>query len=507
MKILLINPECAPTRPPEVYNVGLAYIASSLREDGHAVDLVDLNMLRYVYKWQTKEQGREIIKSRLKQGKYDALAMGTLITAYNYVKWLCAEIKAINPEIPVWVGNSVASSIPELFLKTTQADVVVIGEGEITVKELAKATASRDDLSKVKGIYYKKNGQIIKTTPQTLVQDLDSLPRPAYDLFAQELYIRLSPSRVGKRGFCLGVSIRGCPFHCTFCYHAYQGTGIRCQSAHRMIEDLIYAKSKYNFDSFGWTDDELVANRKRMYEFCTLLEKEKIRERWGATARVDDITQDLLKRMKSAGCRWLGIGIESGSQTILDNIKKGVTVGQAKRTLELCKRIGIQAEFSLMIGNVGETRSTIQETVAFMQEIDYPPPSFFNITTPYPQTQLWDDAKSQGLIKDELAVIQSYGEQGQKLLVNFTHFGNEELLQLKQDTERLMRKIYLRRHPFYLLKRELRKLFYFLRTDGFLMTFFRGIQFLARKILRNPNIRWEFIYRKHGRSNAEALIY
>ena len=249
MKILLINPECAPTRPPEVYSVGLAYIASSLREDGHAVDLVDLNMLRYVYKWQTKEQGRKIIKSRLEQGKYDALAMGTLITAYNYVKWLCAEIKAINPEIPVWVGNSVASSIPELFLKTTQADVVVIGEGEITVKELAKATASRDDLSKVKGIYYKKNGQIIKTTPQTLIQDLDSLPRPAYDLFAQELYIRLSPSRVGKRGFCLGVSIRGCPFHCTFCYHAYQGTGIRCQSAHRMIEDLIYAKSKYNFDS------------------------------------------------------------------------------------------------------------------------------------------------------------------------------------------------------------------------------------------------------------------
>ena len=160
-----------------------------------------------------------------------------------------------------------------------------------------------------------------------------------------------------------------------------------------------------------------------------------------------------------------------------------------------------------MIGNVGETRSTIQETVAFVKEIDYPPPSFFNIATPYPQTQLWDDAKSQGLIKNELAVIQSYGEQGQKLVVNFTQFSDGELLQIKKYTEQLMRKNYIRRHPFSPLKREFQKLFYFLRTDGLAITFFRGLQLLARKILRNPNIRWEFIYRKHGRSNAEALIY
>lgn len=494
-------------RPPEVYNVGLGLVASSLREDGHAVDLIDLNILRYVYNWQAKEQAREIIKARLTQDTYDAVGLGTLITAYNYVKWLCEEIKGIKPQIPIWAGNSVASSIPELFLKTTKADVVVAGEGEITVKELAKAYGCEADLSKVKGIYYKKDGQIIKTPARSLAQDLDSLPRPAYDLFAQELYIPLSPSRVGKRSFCLGVSIRGCPYRCTFCYHPYQGAAIRCQSARRMIEDLIYAKSRYNFDSFGWTDDELMANRKRMYEFCELLKKEKIKERWGATARVDDISEDLLKRMKSAGCRWLGIGIESGSQKILDNIKKGVTVAQAKKALELCKRLRIQAEFSLMIGNVGESRSTIQETVAFVKEIDYPPPSFFNIATPYPETQLWDYAKSKGLIKDDLEVIRSYGEQGQKLLVNFTQFSDKELLELKHNTEILMRKIYLLRHPFYPLKRELKKIFYFIRTDGLLMAFFRGIQFLARKILRNPDIRWEFIYRKNRQFNAQPLIY
>lgn len=498
MRILLISPECAPERLPEIYNVGLACIASSLREDGHEVELIDLNACRYVYTRYTKEQVRYLIESRLEQDKFDAVGMGTLITAYNYVRWLCEEIKKIKPEIPIWVGNSVASSIPELFLKTTKADVVVIGEGEITVKEVARATASRDDLIKVNGIYYKEDGQIIKTAPRTLVQDLDSLPKPAYDLFEQKLYMTLTPSAVGKRSFCLGVSIRGCPYQCTYCYHAYQGGRIRCQSARRMVEDIIYAKSKYDFDSFGWTDDEFTTNRKRMYEFCDLLEKEKIKARWCGTARVNDITEDMLKRMKSVGCGWLGFGIESGSQKILDNIKKGVTVEQAKKAIELCKKVGIQPGISLMIGNVGETRETIRETVAFMKEVGCPPPSF-HITTPYPQTELWDYAKSKGLIKDELAIIQSYSEQSQTLLVNFTQFSDEELLQLKEDTERLMRKNYIRRHPFYPLKRELRTLFYFIRTDGFVITFFRGIQLMARIILSNPDIRWKFLYREKGR--------
>jgi len=497
MKILLISPECAPARLPEIYNVGLACIASSLREDGCEVELIDLNICHYAYVRYTKEQVRQLIKSRLGQDKFDAVGIGTLITAYNYVRWLCEEIKKIKPEIPIWVGNSVASSIPELFLKNTKADVAVIGEGEITVKELARATACGDDLIKVNGIYYKKDGQIIKTAPQELVQDLDRLPRPAYDLFEQELYMTLVPSPVGKRPFCLGVSIRGCPYHCTYCYHPYQDSRIRCQSAQRMIEDIIYAKSKYDFDSFAWTDDEFTANRKRMYEFCDLLEKEKIKARWSGAARVNDITEDMLKRMKSAGCGWLGFGIESGSQKILDNIKKGVTVEQAKKAIELCKKVGIQPGISLMIGNVGETSQTIQETVEFMKEVNCPPPKF-HITTPYPQTELWDYAKSKCLIKDELAIIQSYGEQSRTLLVNFTEFSDEQLLQLKEDTERLMRRNYIRRHPFYPLKVELKNISYLIRMDGLAITFLRGIQWMVRKILSNPNIRWKFLYPGKG---------
>lgn len=495
MKILLISPKCSD-RPPEIYNVGLACIASALREDGHEISLIDLNAHRY-----TKEQALQLVRAYLTRDDYQAVGMGSLITTYNHIKWLCGEIKKIRPNIPIWVGNSIASSIPELLLRTTQADVAVIGEGEITAKELAKITAQGGDLDTVAGIYYKKNGKIVKTPPRPLVEDLDTLPRPAYDLFDQEIYMKGAHSVIGERVFCVGVSIRGCPHHCTYCYHAYHGTRIRCQSARRMIDDISYAKSKYDFDGFGWTDDTFTANHKRLYEFCDLLKREKINAQWGCTARVNDITEDLLKRMKSAGCVWLGFGIESGSQKILDIVKKGVKAEQAKKAIVLCKKVGIIPGISLMINNVGETRETVQETVSFIKEVDCPPPSF-HITTPYPGTELYEYAKSKGYIKDELSLIQSYGEQSETLLVNFTEFTDTELIQLKQETERLMYKNYLERHPLFPLKIKkdrafyvIRRAFYLIRKRGVIITFFKGVQLLIGKVTGNQNIRCEFLCR------------
>ncbi|MDA8326258.1 MAG: radical SAM protein [Nitrospiraceae bacterium] len=434
MKILLISPKCS-NRLPEIYNVGLAYIGAVLKSDGHDIRLVDLNI--------NGKKPAEIIDEIKRSGKPDAVGMGTIVTAFNHVRWLIDEIKKIYPDVPVWAGNSVASTIPEIFLQNTKADVVVAGEGENTARELAAGRAFED----IDGIHYRKNGQIIQTRPREVISDLDSLPFPAHELFDQEAYTSVRQKKHGKT-FTLGASSRGCPYHCTYCYHAYQGMKPRYHSAGRMLDELEYALGRYNFDFFGWADDLFISNRKRVFEFCDLIEKAKIKKKWGATARVNLVDEELLKRMKSAGCVWVGFGIESGSQKILDNIKKGVTVSQAKNALALCKKASMDYTISLMIGNVGENEETAAETVRFVEETDSCPPSSLFLATPYPGTELYEYGLRTGKIKDEDALIKSYGEQATTLLVNFSELPDNDLLSLKEKTEKNIKRVYIKRHPF-----------------------------------------------------------
>jgi len=226
------------------------------------------------------------------------------------------------------------------------------------------------------------------------------------------------------------LTSRGCPYQCIYCYHDFMGMKYRHRSPQNILDEIVYLADRYGVDYIHFTDDDFVINRKHVIEFCNLLLESGVNIQWGSTGRVNLMTEELLAKMAEAGCVWIGYGIESGSQKMLDTMKKKVTVEQAKKTIELTRKYIDQIDCSFMVGTPGETRETIMETVEFCKELDLSPEVIF-FATPYPGTELYDIARRRGLIKDEEEFILSLWEQGEKITVNFSELSDDELRHMR----------------------------------------------------------------------------
>lgn len=436
MKILLINP-LLTKRKPVYHNIGLSYIGAVLIKAGYDVSLLDIEGFKY--------SNQEVL-DRIKDNNPDVICLGTIITGFNYVQWLCSEIKKMMPAVPVILGNSIVTTIPQIAMNNLNADYLVIGEGEITINELLKSIENHGDVSKVKGICYRNGNEIVLTESRELIQNIDTIPIPAWSLFPlKEIYHK---SRSFNLPLPVGLisTIRGCPYICTFCYHPFQYKKVRMHSPERVVEEIKILKKDYNVRSIAFVDDLFVINKKRVFQICDLMDKEGIRIKWRASCRVNLIDEELLVRMKKSGCVALGIGVESASQTILDNIKKKATIEDILKAFEICKKHSVSILSSYMIGNVGETKETVRETVNFRKKHDPGPGGFF-FATPYPDTELYNYGKENGLIKDELELIKSYGEQSDSIKVNFTKMSDDELIKLKKEANKELTIDYIKKYP------------------------------------------------------------
>ena len=468
MKILLINPLLTPRRPPSVYNIGLGYIAASLLQEGHEVSLLDIEGYRY---------SPARVSDMIDAISCEAIAIGTLITGYKYLKWLVKQIRKSKPDIPIWVGNSIASSIPEILLHDIPVDIAVLGEGEQTIKELAKSAEEGGDLATIDGICFKSDGKIIYTPPRQLIEDLDSIPFPAWQLFPQKIYMNSDYSYLSLSKPMAHINtVRGCPYHCTYCYHPFQNSKIRFHSAARVVEEIKRLQHEYKVKSICFADDLFIIDKKRIYQICDLIDQEKLKIQWTTSARVNLVDKELLIRMKQSGCVSLAFGIESASQKILDNIKKQATVEQAKLAVTLCKQVGITPICSFMIGNLGENRETAFASVDFIQQHLETALVFF-ITTPYPKTELYESMKQRGKIGDEIALFESYGEQADSLLVNCTDMDDDQLLALKREAEHAVWEHFVKKHPGKHLANLWKTLWLSIRQEGFIKASARVIRF------------------------------
>ncbi|MBU0686373.1 MAG: B12-binding domain-containing radical SAM protein [Candidatus Margulisbacteria bacterium] len=440
MKILLINPPIREWSKPNVFPLGLGYLASILLQEKHEVEILDIN----AYRWDKNE-----VENVISKANFDMVGIGGIVTTYKYVKWLVPVIKKYHPDKKIMIGGSVGSSIPQIMLEKNPVDIVCIGEGEETIKELVEAVGNKRDLSQVRGIWFKDDsGKIIKTEKRPPLKNLDVNPFPAWDLFPMDIYLK-NPVGAPNRNKWVDGSVdenvplsmnlyatRGCPYKCIYCYHDFMGHGYRNRSAENVVKEIETLYNKYGVSYFHFIDDEFVMKKDFVYKFCALL-KELMQElnqkiTWGCAGRVNLMTEDLIRTMVDAGCISLCYGIESGSQRMLDLIKKSVTVEQAKNAIRLTQKYLEWADCSFMIGYPGETKETIQETIEFCKEADLTPEVIFFIT-PYPGTELYDLALQQGKIKDEEEYVLGLGEQGEKIRVNFTDFTDEELFAIQSQ--------------------------------------------------------------------------
>jgi len=438
MNTLLISP-LLTKRKPAVHNVGLSYIAAALLSDGNDVKVLDIEAYKY---------SKEEVLLKCKEANPDIIGIGTLVTGYIYVKWLCNALKECLPNVPIVMGNSIVTTIPEIAINNLNIDYIVLGEGEDTMKELVKTIENKGDISQVAGLCYKKDGKVVFTAHRELIQDLDTIPMPAWHLFPfKETYHKNGLYPELPTPFMSVLTTRGCPFICTYCYHPFQNQKVRFHSSERIVAEIKYLIKEYGIKGVHFVDDLFVVNKKRIYEFCDLLDKEKIDIKWGVSCRSNLVDEELMARMQKSGCIRLGIGVESASPIILENIKKKVTVEDHIRAMEICKKIKLKVEASYMIGNVGETRETVFETVKFRKKYDPTPGTFF-FTTPYPDTDLYKYALEKGLIKDEMKLIEAYGEQNEQILVNFTNMTNDELMALRKEANKAIVINYIMKNPF-----------------------------------------------------------
>lgn len=455
MKVLLIQPPHyynGLSREPENFPLGLGYIAKVLLNSGYTVEVFDI--------WAHQYKNEEVME-RIKKLDYDVVGISALSTQYSYVKWLSARLKE-NNEGKIMIGGPLATYSPRIVLKNTAADICVIGEGEITAKEVIE---KYDDLDEVKGICFREGNKLIENPPREYIKDLDTIDFPAWDLFPVKIYLK--PRRYYDFSYSLKpmniISSRGCPYNCKFCSKTFKKTRVR--SIDNIIEEIELLKQKYGVNCIHFNDELLMISKKRVLSLCEKIEPLNVK--FICNGRVNIVDLDLLKRMKKAGAIAVGYGIESGSQRILDNMNKRITIEQSERALKDTVRAKIYPIIFMMYGYPGETRGSLQETIDFFKKIPYLERVYLAITTALPGAELYEDCLKKGIIKDEDKYLESVAAgfriDGGRLLVNFTEFNKEEFYKFKEETERRIFSEQIKRYPYAFIKFFLRKRLFALR--------------------------------------------
>lgn len=369
----------APSTPP----LSLACIGGSLIKEGHQVKIFDFN----IYGYNNFEQ-------ILKDFNPDFVGITFVTPLIREAEKVSKLIKKINNKIIIIGGGPHCSSFPESSIKETSLDIAVIGEGDFVINEIVEGK----NLSKIKGIAYKKNNKILINKKRDYIKNLDDLPFPAYSLYEKEKYF--VPSAIAKQNPVAWVETsRGCLFGCVYCNKNCFGRTFRVKSPERVAEEFIKIK-KFGFKEIHLTDDGFTTDIKRAKEICDLLIEKKVNINWSTITgiRVDRVDFELLKKMKKAGCYRIYFGIESGNQNILNNIKKGIKLEQVRKAVFLSKQVGLEVAGYFMIGLPGETEKTMQETINLAKSLKLDLAKI-SITIPLPATEMFDELDKKNLIK------------------------------------------------------------------------------------------------------------
>src|SRR3989344_2600196 len=423
-KILLVNPRVDTRATPPI---GLCYIAAVLEKEGYSVKIHDPIPTR---KGFSKE-----INDSLEEVKPDVVAF-TCTAPQEDPSFEQAKLtKEFNPNILTVIGGPLISSDGERIIKNQYMDVAVQGEGEITFLELIKSFEEEIGFRDIKGAIYKEGNKVIKNPPRELIQDLDSLPFPARHLLDMEWYSKKNSMIRGcwMRTTSL-MGARGCPFKCIFCASPKTlGNSVRLRSPDNVLDEIEELISKYKIEAIKATEDVFTHDIKWVNEFCDKIIERKLDIKWDCQSRVNAsaINLETLKKMRKAGCIQVEFGVESGSQKVLNTIKKGVVIEQTIEAFDLCREAGIRSMANFIIGHPYETYEDIEKTRRLARRIkaDY---AQFYIATPLPGTELYEMAEKNGWLRDGQTF---YGREAGEHITMECEFSAKELLRIRDELD------------------------------------------------------------------------
>jgi len=369
--------------------LGILYVASFVQKGGkHCVRVLDLSL---------GEMDPQMFQSYLRDNRFDVL--GVTITTFTLLDALdvVRAFKEANPAGKVVAGGPHVAIYPAETVGLGCIDVAVKREGEPVINEILDRLEEPERLRDVKGICFRLGEEIIDTGEGPSVENLDALPFPDRTLLPYEKYYSL----LGKDTYSTTlITSRGCPFKCAFCDRPALDNRFRSHSSDYVIEEIA-ACMKLGIREFLFYDDTFTVNRKRVMKLCEQISKRRLDIRYDIRTRVDRIDKEMLLALKSTGCYGVHYGIESGTERILKRLNKGVEIEQIREVFRLTKEIGMKTLAYIILGNPGETKAEIDETLQLIREVD-PDYLHLGVLMPLPATAIYQQAMDEGFIKEDI---------------------------------------------------------------------------------------------------------
>ena len=405
---------------PSTIRLGLLTMASYVREHGYSVTILDGSMTAIKKQLGILRLDRSLI----------GLTASTDVAPVAYQ--LCDFVKTHYPKALCILGGNHATALPERTLRESRFDLLILGEGELTLIDVLEKLRNGGEIKHIQGTAFLENGTFVQNKPRELIRVLDTLPFPAYDLINIKNHLGSIRSHHVKTKKCLYLLIsRGCPFDCVFCSSKIMWhRRLRWHSVDYIIELILKAERDLEIDSISFLDDELVCNRKRIVELTNRLVETGLSNRilWECQSTVKFFDEEVAQALKIAGCRLVRFGLESGSQKSLDFLKRGrIKLDESRRALDICHMVGLSSLGTFIIGTPDETIEDILETIEFIEKSNLDNAAIF-VATPYPGTELYNIALEKSYLDPEISWTNFIVEgKNYKPIYSNEHFSGEQL--------------------------------------------------------------------------------
>ena len=426
--------DSVPNFPP----LNLLTVAGGLLDEGYQCKIIDLNVIPPKKMYDELEKG-------IQDFKPDVIGITFTSALYSQCMRTISIVKKIAPDALIIAGGAHASSDATSTLRDTQIDIAVMGEGDFTVQEIL----SNKPLKDILGIAYKEEGRIVINPPRPFLQELDTLPYPAYQLIDIQKY-KVPHTLCRKNPVACIETSRGCVWGCVYCNKSVFGRNFRIKSAERTVKEIKQLIG-FGFNEFHINDDMFTTQIDRAKKICQSIIDEGLKIHWNCAngIRVDRVDDELFPLMKAAGCYRVSFGVESGNQEILNNINKSQTLDQIRKAFKLAKKAGIETNGFFMFGLPGEKEELLKQTIKFAKELQ-PDIAKFDIMVPLPSTPIYKEWEGKYIITKKW---EDYGFHKGKQVYNHPNLSWETL---KKYYSKAYRSFYL--NPRYMTKRIIRSI-------------------------------------------------
>jgi radical SAM superfamily enzyme YgiQ (UPF0313 family) len=372
-----------------IFPFGIAYVTAWLKSRGHRVVTANLEF--------DPDDTPKALTRLLRKYEIDVLCLSGLSRDYPRLKELIDIGRRVAPNLATVVGGGIVTADPIPAMNALGADIGVIGQGEITMQELAVALDRGHSPDAIPGLIFRQHRRYVTTAARREIDDLDSLPFPDYDGFSFGEFMKQVDYRVAYV-----LASRSCPYRCTFCFHP-SGKKYRRRSLDNVFAEIDLLVHHYGARSIAVSDELFSIDHDRILEFCDRIADVKVP--WSVALKVADVDRKLLDTMKLAGCKEISYGIESADDRVLTSMRKKTSVAQIERALQSTFEAGIEIQGGMIFGDTAETADTVANTLRW-----YDRHLHFNLNLNmievYPGTPLYHQACARGIIADKVQYLR-----------------------------------------------------------------------------------------------------